>query len=134
VARVIGSAMWNNPEALNAVQGTDLVTKLVDMLRNEDAAGVQSSLVYALSASATGEYGVREFINANGSQALREIFIKEEAEAQRKCAMFVEDNMIPNRAVAGVDSELKEWCRLLQHHLLNKPANLASEKVLSSLM
>ena len=34
-ARIIGSSLWNNPEAVKAVEGTDLVRRLIELLTTE---------------------------------------------------------------------------------------------------
>jgi len=132
--RVIGSSLWNNPKAMEAVKGTNLVTDLIDILKEQGNDGVRASVIFSLSAAASGEQGVREFINAKGSDIFQEIFVKDDLEVQGKCATFVEDNLLSNRAVESVDEQLLRWCRLFQEHLLQKPTDTTSEKVFSSLM
>ena len=133
-ARIIGSPMWNNPEALDVVSGTKLVTKLVDLLKKETASRVRASLIFALSATVAGDYGVSEFINAGGSTRLRELLGEEGSEVQGKCATFVEDNLPYSHGLNGVDEELAQWCRLFQQFLQKNAPDETSEKVLSSLM
>jgi nucleotide exchange factor SIL1 len=132
-ARVIGSALWNNPEALEIVRGSNLVKRLIDIVKEENDASVCASLVFALSAAVAGEDGIREFLNAGGSPVLQELFAKGEVEVQGKCATFVEDNLPANRALIG-DDELTQWCELFQLALLQNPQDITGEKVLSSLM
>ena len=132
--RIIGSSMWNNPEALNVVSGTKLVTKLVDLLKHETSPGVRASLIFSLSAAVVGDYGIPEFVNAGGSVRLRQLFEEEGSEVQRKCATFVEDNLPYSHDISGVDEELSEWCRLFQQFLRKNTPDETSEKVLSSLM
>jgi len=133
-ARIIGSSMWNNPEALDVVSGTKLVTKLVDLVKKETISRVRASLIFALSAAVAGDYGVPEFINAGGSVRLRELFGEEGSEVQGKCATFVEDNLPYSHGLNGVDEELAQWCRLFQQFLQKNTPDETSEKVLSSLM
>jgi len=133
-ARIIGSSMWNNPEALDVTSGTKLVTKLVDILKKETSAGVRASLIFALSAAVAGNYGVPEFVDAAGSAHLRQLFEEEGSDVQKKCATFVEDNLPYSHGISGVDEELSEWCRLFQHFLQKNTPDETSEKVLSSLM
>jgi hypothetical protein len=133
-ARIIGSSMWNNPEALDVVCRTKLVTKLVDLLKRETSSGVRASLIFALSAAVAGDYGVPEFMNAGGSTLLRELFGEEGSEVQGKCATFVEDNLPYSHGLSGVDEELSQWCRLFQQFLQKNTLDETSEKVLSSLM
>ena len=33
--RIIGSSLWNNPEAMKAVEGTDLIRRLLELLSTE---------------------------------------------------------------------------------------------------
>jgi hypothetical protein len=133
-ARIIGSSMWNNPEALDVVCRTKLVTKLVDLMKKETSSGVRASLIFALSAAVAGDYGVPEFMNAGGSSLLRELFEEEGSEVQGKCATFVEDNLPYSHGLSGVDEELSQWCRLFQQFLQKNALDETSEKVLSSLM
>jgi hypothetical protein len=133
-ARIIGSSMWNNPEALDVVCRTKLVTKLVDLVKKETSSGVRASLIFALSAAVAGDYGVPEFINAGGSSLLRELFEEEGSEVQGKCATFVEDNLPYSHGLSGVNEELSQWCRLFQQFLQKNTLDETSEKVLSSLM
>jgi hypothetical protein len=133
-ARIIGSSMWNNPEALDVVCRTKLVTKLVDLVKMETKSGVRASLIFALSAAVAGDYGVPEFLNAGGSTLLRELFGEEGSEVQGKCATFVEDNLPYSHGLSGVDEELSQWCRLFQQFLQKNTPDGTSEKVLSSLM
>jgi nucleotide exchange factor SIL1 len=133
-ARVIGSALRNNPEAMTVVKGTRLVPELINILKGEEDAGVRASLIFALSAAAAGEDEIREFVTAKGPLLLQEIFDRGEPEVQGKCATFVEDNLSYNPALSGIENELTEWCRLFQHFLKRSPGGVISEKVLSSLM
>ena len=132
--RIIGSSLWNNPKAMEVVKGTNLVTELIEILKEQDNDGVRASLIFSLSASAAGEHGLQEFINAKGSDLFQEIFVKHDSEVQGKCATFVEDNLLSSRAIEGVDEQLLRWCRLFQEHLQQKPTDTTSEKVFSSLM
>ena len=132
--RVIASSLWNNPKALEAIKGSNLVAKLIDILKGEKDVGVRASLIFSISAAAAGEHGMQEFIGKGGSQLLRDVFAKDEPEVRGKCATFVEDNLPFNRAIDGVDDELSLWCRLFQQHLQNNGSDTTSEKVLSSLM
>jgi nucleotide exchange factor SIL1 len=132
--RIIGSSLWNNPEAMKAVEGTDLIRRLLELLSTEKDVGVRSSLVFSLSAAAAGEYGIKEFMFSQGSLELRTIFLGGEPEEQRKCATFVEDNLPSNRAIDGVDQELVLWCRVFQEYLQKNAGDATSENVLSSLM
>lgn len=77
MARVPDSALWNNPDGLDAVQGTSLAAKSVDMLRNEDVVEAQASLAYTLSE--IEKYGMRVLKDAYRSQVLQEIFTKDKA-------------------------------------------------------
>ena len=133
-ARIIGSSLWNNPEALDVVSGTKLVTKLIDLLKKETRSPVRASVIFALSAAVAGNYGVPEFINAGGSVRLREMFEEDGSEVQGKCATFVEDNLPHSHGMNGVDEELSQWCRLFQQFLKENSSVETSEKVLSSLM
>ena len=133
-ARIIGSSMWNNPEGLEAVSGTKLVTKLVDLLKKETSSNVRASLIFALSAAVSGDYGVPEFVYAGGSVRLRQLFEEEGSEVQRKCATFVEDSLPYSHGISGVNEELSEWCQLFQQFLQRNTPDETSEKVLSSLM
>ena len=132
--RIIGSSLWNNPEAIKAVEGTDLIRRLLELLTTEKDAGVRSSLIFSLSAAASGDYGIKEFMFSEGSLELRTIFTGGEPEEQGKCATFVEDNLPSNRAINGVDQELVLWCKLFQEYLQKNARDTTSEKVLSSLM
>ena len=132
--RIIGSSLWNNPEAMKAVEGTDLIRRLVELLTTEKDAGVRSSLIFSLSAATSGEYGIKEFMLSQGSLKLRTIFTGGEPEERGKCATFVEDNLPSNRAINGVDQELALWCTLFQEYLQKNAGDTTSEKVLSSLM
>jgi hypothetical protein len=107
---------------------------LLHILRNEEDAGVRASLIYAISGSVAGEDAVTEFLSSNGSALFREMFETKEPEIQRKCATFVEDKFPYNRNLAGVDDELKEWCRIFEQRLLQDPPEATCEKILSSLM
>jgi hypothetical protein len=136
-ARVIGSSLWNNPEAMEAIKGSDAVKQLVEILKGEKNTGVRASLIFALSAAAAGEDGMREFMNSQGSQALRETFLDDEPEVQGKCATFIEDNLVWNRAMTGVDEELTKWCQLFQQSLPKESTPVVlekAEKILGSLM
>lgn len=136
-ARTIGSSLWNNPDAIEGIKGSNTVKQLVEILKGEKHGGVRASLIFALSAAAAGENGMQEFLDSQGSQTLREAFLGEETEVQGKCATFVEDNIVWNRALPGVDEELSKWCQLFQQSLQRESTPIVSEKsekVLSSLM
>src|SRR5436190_5654659 len=102
---------------MKAVEGTDLVRRLIDLLSTEKDAGVRSSLIFSLSAATAGEYGIKEFMLSRGSFELRKIFTEGKSEEQGKCATFVQDNLLFNRAINGVDQELMLWCGLFQDYL-----------------
>ena len=133
-ARVIGSSLWNNPEATNALRGSNLVTKLIDALKREQHNRVQASLIFALSAAVHVVDGLQEYLNANGFQVLRDLFTRDQSNVQIKCASFVEDNLPSNRNIPGVNQELTEWCYVFQECLMRRPCDVVSEKALSSLM
>jgi nucleotide exchange factor SIL1 len=132
--RIIGSSLWNNPKAMEVVKGTNLITDIIEILKEQDNDGVRASLIFSLSAAVAGEHGVQKFINAKGSDLFQEIFVKDDSEVQGKCATFVEDNLSSNLAIEGVDEQLLRWCHLFQEHLIQKPIDSTSEKVFSSLM
>ena len=132
--RVIGSALWNNPEAMEPVKQSRLVTQLIEVLKTEKEASVRASLVFAMSAATAGEDGMKEFLEGGGSQLLRELFLTDEPEVQGKCATFVEDNLPANHAMGEVHDELRLWCNAFQRVLQENRDDITSEKVLSSLM
>jgi hypothetical protein len=129
-SRVIGSALWNNPEAVEVIKRSSLVKKLLDALEREPDSGVRASLIFALSAASAGD--ITDFLENNGSQLLRRIFLMDKPEVQGKCATFVEDNLANT---AANPDELKLWCELFQNVLLEQQSlDVTSEKVLSALM
>ena len=119
---------------MKAVESTDLVRRLIELLTTENDTGVISSLIFSLSAATAGEYGIKEFMLSQGPSELRKVFARGESEEQGKCATFVEDNLPSNRAIDGVDQEMMLWCGLFQEYLRNHLGDTTSEKVLSSLM
>jgi len=132
-ARVIGSSLWNNLEAMEAVKGSHLITTLVEILKAEKHTGVRASLIFAMSAAASVEDEMKEFMDSNGSQFLRDIFQKDEPEVKAKCATFVQDNLLWNRNLVRVDEELSRWCQIFQESLYQGTADIAAPKILESL-
>ena len=132
-ARVIGSSLWNNLEAMEAVKGSHLITTLLYILKTEKHAGVRASLIFAMSAAASVEDEMKEFMDSNGSQFLRDIFQKDEAEVKAKCATFVQDKLLWNRDLVRVDEELLRWCQIFQESLHQGTADTAATKILESL-
>jgi Nucleotide exchange factor SIL1 len=129
-SRVIGSALWNNPEAMEVIKQSSLVKKLLNALEGEPDSGVRASLIFALSAASAGD--ITDFLENNGSQLLLRIFLIDKPEVQGKCATFVEDNLA-NTAVNA--DELKLWCELFQNVLVKQHSlYVTSEKVFSALM
>jgi nucleotide exchange factor SIL1 len=132
-ARVIGSALWNNGEAIEIAKGRGLLRGLLVILKQEKDFRVRGSLVFALSAATAGEDGVLELMHNGGSQLLRRVFSGGGDEVQGKCATFVQDNLLWNRGLSGVDEELLHWCEIFQETLLqSNPAE--ADKILTSLM
>jgi len=134
-ARVIGSALWNNPEASKAVEGSRLMLQLLEIIKKEKDSRVKTSLIFALSAAALDRSeGTTKFLEAGGSEFLRHEFEQGDSEIKGKCATFVQDNLISTSHDELSSKELAEWCNVLQKSLIENTAGDAAEKVLECLM
>jgi len=134
-ARVIGSSLWNNPEAMEVARDSHLLVKLFDILKHENHSGVKASLIFAMSAAAhVSADDLDQFMDEAGSQYLRESFEHGNAEVKGKCATFVQDNLLHTFNVEKRAQEMPEWCNTLQRSLINDTADGAAEKVLECLM
>ncbi|KAK9368923.1 hypothetical protein V1509DRAFT_621906 [Lipomyces kononenkoae] len=146
-ARIIGSALQNNEPALQIATVSQVVTNLLQSLKQEQDQTVRYRIMFALASSIHGKFGRTEFWKCKGGDILREYFFAASPDEDflGRVGTFVEDsfvNDLMNKHSTSSDTtqpelevELGLWCSAFQDALSRD--NIVSmdvrEKIFSSL-
>lgn len=148
-ALVLGSALRNNDNALAALTSDFPVTsQLLELLRFEEEAQVQSMLIYALSAIMPEKSSMHSFLFSDGHEVILKTYSKGSETLKGKIASFIEDHFAqisePTSKITlqkgnSYEAHLSEakalgkWCDRFQESLLGSLTSTSSqEKLLSS--